>query len=62
MENGQEISPLNVNDGQGNFYMKPNGVFLINELMDTVEYADGGRMVKMSKTLSAEGDAGATVQ
>jgi uncharacterized protein YigE (DUF2233 family) len=24
-------SPLNLNDGQGNFYMKPNGVFLINE-------------------------------
>jgi hypothetical protein len=28
--------------------------------MDTVEYADGGRMVKMKKTLAAEGDAGTT--
>jgi uncharacterized protein YigE (DUF2233 family) len=23
--------PLNLNDGQGNFYMKPNGVFVINQ-------------------------------
>ena len=30
VENGTEISPLNTNEGQGNFYMKPNGVFLIN--------------------------------
>jgi len=30
VENGTEVSPLNTNDGQGNFYMKPNGVFLIN--------------------------------
>ncbi len=28
---GNEVSPLNLNDGTGNFYMKPNGVFLINE-------------------------------
>jgi uncharacterized protein YigE (DUF2233 family) len=31
VENGTEITPLNLNDGQGNFYMKPNGVFLINQ-------------------------------
>jgi hypothetical protein len=36
-------------------------VFLINELMDTVEYADGGRMVKMKKTLPAEGSAESAV-
>jgi uncharacterized protein YigE (DUF2233 family) len=30
VENGTEVSPLNTKDGQGNFYMKPNGVFLIN--------------------------------
>jgi uncharacterized protein YigE (DUF2233 family) len=23
--------PLNLNDGQGNFYMKPNGVFVVNQ-------------------------------
>jgi len=30
VQNGAETSPLNLNDGTGNFYMKPNGVFLIN--------------------------------
>jgi len=31
MQEGNETSPLNLNDGDGNFYMKPNGIFLINE-------------------------------
>jgi uncharacterized protein YigE (DUF2233 family) len=31
VQDGSEQSPLNLNDGTGNFYMKPNGVFLINE-------------------------------
>jgi uncharacterized protein YigE (DUF2233 family) len=31
VQNGNETSPLNLNDGTGNFYMKPNGVFLIND-------------------------------
>ncbi len=31
VEDGTEIAPLNLNDGPGNFYMKPNGVFLINQ-------------------------------
>jgi len=26
--NGQEVSPLNLNEGEGNFFLKPNGVFL----------------------------------
>jgi uncharacterized protein YigE (DUF2233 family) len=30
VENGEEKFPLNLNDGYGNFYLKPNGVFLIN--------------------------------
>jgi uncharacterized protein YigE (DUF2233 family) len=29
VENGRQLRPLNVNSGQGNFYMKPNGVFFI---------------------------------
>jgi uncharacterized protein YigE (DUF2233 family) len=28
---GAEQSPLNLKDGAGNFYMKPNGVFVIND-------------------------------
>ncbi len=31
VQNGNETTPLNQDDGQGNFFMKPNGVFLINE-------------------------------
>jgi uncharacterized protein YigE (DUF2233 family) len=31
VQDGKEESPLNLNDGDGNFYMKPNGVFLINQ-------------------------------
>lgn len=31
VQNGVQQSPLNLNDGTGNFYLKPNGVFLINE-------------------------------
>jgi uncharacterized protein YigE (DUF2233 family) len=31
VQNGHEVSPLNVRDATGNFYLKPNGVFVINE-------------------------------
>jgi uncharacterized protein YigE (DUF2233 family) len=33
-QDGNETSPLNLRDAPGNFYMKPNGVFLINEKHD----------------------------
>jgi uncharacterized protein YigE (DUF2233 family) len=31
VQDGKVTSPLNLNDGTGNFFMKPNGVFLINQ-------------------------------
>ena len=31
VQNGEEKFPLNLADGPGNFYLKPNGVFVINE-------------------------------
>jgi uncharacterized protein YigE (DUF2233 family) len=31
VEEGEEITPANTNDGPGNFHMKPNGVFYIGE-------------------------------
>jgi uncharacterized protein YigE (DUF2233 family) len=31
VQNGTEQSPLNLEDGAGNFFMKPNGVFVVNE-------------------------------
>jgi uncharacterized protein YigE (DUF2233 family) len=42
--NSNQVSPLNLKDGTGNFYMKPNGVFEINEkaeahIVESSEYA-----------------------
>jgi uncharacterized protein YigE (DUF2233 family) len=31
VQDGNETASLNLNDGAGNFYMKPNGVFILNE-------------------------------
>ena len=31
VEDGKEISPLNTNDGLGNFHLKPNGVLIVDE-------------------------------
>lgn len=31
IENGQEVAPLNLADGAGNFFLKPNGVFMIGK-------------------------------
>jgi uncharacterized protein YigE (DUF2233 family) len=44
VENGQEKAPLNLADGTGNFFLKPNGVFLIGKdgkaaIMETNAYA-----------------------
>lgn len=30
--NGNEISPLNPSEGEGNFFLMPNGIFLIDEM------------------------------
>ena len=31
VENGRELSPVEASDGEGNFYLKPNGIFLIGQ-------------------------------
>ena len=31
VENGHEAAPLNFTDGEGNFFLKPNGVFLVGK-------------------------------
>lgn len=40
---GRERAPLNLSDGQGNFFLKPNGIFLIDahgpRVVDAVDYA-----------------------
>lgn len=32
LEDGEERSPLNLDEGEGNFFLKPNGVFLLSEV------------------------------
>ncbi len=44
VENGQEEAPLNLADGAGNFFLKPNGVFMIGKdgkaaVMETTAFA-----------------------
>lgn len=44
VEDGREEAPLNLADGEGNFFLKPNGVFLVRRdgkaaVMDTSAYA-----------------------
>ncbi|AZN99458.1 hypothetical protein EJ066_21320 [Mesorhizobium sp. M9A.F.Ca.ET.002.03.1.2] len=44
VENGHEAAPLNLADGEGNFFLKPNGVFLVRKdgkaaVMETNAYA-----------------------
>jgi uncharacterized protein YigE (DUF2233 family) len=41
VQDGHEVSPLNLRDSSGNFYLKPNGVFLIS--------ATGARIVESSE-------------
>jgi len=47
VEDGSEISPLNADDGFGNFFLKPNGVFFVRKdgtagVMETEAYRAAG--------------------
>ena len=53
MENGRELSPLEAADGAGNFYLKPNGIFLMKEdgkaaVMETETFRAGHPAVKFA--------------
>jgi uncharacterized protein YigE (DUF2233 family) len=44
VQEGNEVSPINLRDGTGNFSIKPNGVFVINDrheahVVDSVDFA-----------------------
>ena len=43
VENGRQIAPINLASGDGNFFLKPNGVFLVSKsgarVIDSTEYA-----------------------
>jgi uncharacterized protein YigE (DUF2233 family) len=52
VQNGQEVSPLNLSDGAGNFFMKPNGIFFISEsgphIVESTEYPTLARGVRLA--------------
>jgi len=49
---GKEISPLNRDDGSGNFFLKPNGVFLVSpsgpKVVETSAYAAASKGVRIA--------------
>ena len=58
VQEGKQVSRLNVSDGTGNFYLKPNGVFLISasgpKIVESTEYpalAQGVRLATQSGPL-----------
>jgi uncharacterized protein YigE (DUF2233 family) len=58
VQDGQEVSPLNLSDGSGNFFLKPNGVFFVSEsgarIVESSEYpslAQGVRLATQSGPL-----------
>lgn len=58
VQDGREISPLNLASGTGNFFLKPNGVFFVSgsgpRIVETTEYpalAQGVRLATQSGPL-----------
>jgi len=49
VQEGKELLPVNRKDGEGNFFLKPNGIFLITEkgarVMETSKYPPEGEKV-----------------
>ena len=53
VQNGVERAPLNLNDGPGNFYLKPNGIFLINDKHEAMVVESGSYRELLSPILWA---------
>lgn len=58
VQDGQQVSPLNLSDGTGNFFLKPNGVFFVSEsgprIVESTQYpalAQGVRLATQSGPL-----------
>lgn len=49
---GRELSPINLASGSGNFFLKPNGVFLVDEtgprIVESSDYAALGTTVQLA--------------
>jgi uncharacterized protein YigE (DUF2233 family) len=52
VQDGKEVSPLNLSDGAGNFFLKPNGVFFVSEtgprIVESSEYPALARGVRLA--------------
>ncbi len=52
VQDGKQIAPLNLADGVGNFFMKPNGVFLVSaagpQVISAAEYPALGHGVRLA--------------
>jgi uncharacterized protein YigE (DUF2233 family) len=53
VENGEEQSPLNLADAEGNFFLKPNGVFYVDEggnagALESMAFAGAGIKPKLA--------------
>lgn len=52
VQDGRQVSPLNLSDGDGNFFLKPNGVFFISEsgprIVESTEYPALARGVRLA--------------
>jgi uncharacterized protein YigE (DUF2233 family) len=62
VQDGRQVSPLNLSDGDGNFFLKPNGVFFVSEsgprIVESTEYtalAGGVRLATQSGPLLVRG-------
>ncbi|MCW1883589.1 phosphodiester glycosidase family protein [Luteolibacter flavescens] len=55
IQDGRELTPLNPRNGKGNFFLKPNGIFLIGDkgaaVIDTTEYPPAG--VKVTQAVQS---------
>lgn len=52
VQDGRQVSPLNLSDGAGNFFLKPNGVFFVSEsgprIVESTEYPALARGVRLA--------------
>ena len=53
IEKGKTLVPLNLNNGKGNFYLKPNGVFFLNDdgsagVMAAAAYGAAGKTPRLA--------------
>lgn len=52
VDEGKELAPLNRRSGSGNFYLQPNGVFLVSDrgarIVDSAHYPPPGESVRLA--------------